>query len=43
MAEWFIVSEFDKEIGLKYLRGMYLKDSKTACNSKEDPPQNIGL
>jgi len=37
------VSEFDKEIGLKYLRGMQLKDSKTACNSKKDQRENIGL
>ena len=38
-----LVSEFDKEIGLDYLRAMRLSDSKTDCNSKIDYHQNIGL
>ena len=38
-----LVSEFDKEIGLDYLRAMHLSDSKTDCNSKKDHYQNIGL
>ena len=38
-----LVSEFDKEIGLDYLRAMHLSDSKTDCNSKKDHHQNIGL
>ncbi|KAF8801692.1 AP endonuclease [Phlegmacium glaucopus] len=35
--------KFDEEIGLKYLCGMHLNDSKAACNSKKDRHQNIGL
>ncbi|KAJ7490901.1 xylose isomerase-like protein [Mycena latifolia] len=31
-----IVADFDQQIGLSYLRGMHLNDSKTACNSKRD-------
>ena len=38
-----LVSEFDKEIGLDYLRAMHLSDSKTDYNSKKDHYQNIGL
>ena len=38
-----LVSEFDREIGLNYLRAMRLSDSKSACNSKEDYHENIGL
>ena len=38
-----LVSKFDKEIGLDYLRAMHLSDSKNGCNSKKDHHQNIGL
>ena len=38
-----LVSEFDKEIGLDYLRAMHLNGSKTDCNSKIDYHQIIGL
>ena len=38
-----LVSEFDKEIGLDYLRAMHLNGSKTDCNSKIDYHQNSGL
>ena len=38
-----LVSEFDKDIGLDYLRAMHLGDSKTDCNSKKDYHQNIAL
>ena len=38
-----LVSEFDKEIGLDYLRAMHLNGSKTDCNSKIDYHQSIGL
>ncbi|KAF9476426.1 AP endonuclease [Pholiota conissans] len=34
---------FDEMIGLKYLRGMHLNDSKTDYNSKKDRHENIGL
>jgi len=39
------VSEFDKEIGLNYLRGMYLSDLQAAPSRylKKDLHQNIGL
>ncbi|KAI0786179.1 xylose isomerase-like protein [Abortiporus biennis] len=34
---------FDREVGLKYLRGMHLNDSKSELNSKKDRHENIGL
>ncbi|KAJ6567064.1 xylose isomerase-like protein [Mycena capillaripes] len=38
-----IVTEFDQHVGLSYLRGMHLNDSKTDCNSKKDRHENIGM
>ncbi|TDL19144.1 AP endonuclease [Rickenella mellea] len=37
------ISLFDEEIGLSYLRGMHLNDSKTPLGSKKDRHENIGL
>lgn len=37
------VAEFDREIGLPYLRGMHLNDSKATLSSKKDRHENIGL
>ena len=37
------VSEFERDVGLQYLRGMHLNDSKGALGSKKDRHQNIGL
>lgn len=37
------MAEFEHEIGLTYLRGMHLNDSKAALNSKKDRHENIGL
>ncbi|KAJ4483695.1 AP endonuclease [Lentinula aciculospora] len=37
------VESFDTHIGLEYLRGMHLNDSKTACGSKKDRHDNIGV
>ncbi|KAJ3892278.1 xylose isomerase-like protein [Lentinula edodes] len=34
---------FDTQVGLKYLRGMHLNDSKTECGSKKDRHDNIGV
>ncbi|KAI8981261.1 xylose isomerase-like protein [Trametes punicea] len=36
-------SEFDREVGIGYLRGMHLNDSKAALGSKKDRHENIGL
>ncbi|KAG6911420.1 hypothetical protein DXG01_016517 [Tephrocybe rancida] len=36
------LGKFDAEVGLSYLRGMHLNDSKTAHNSKKDQHENIG-
>ncbi|KAJ7142105.1 xylose isomerase-like protein [Mycena crocata] len=38
-----IVTDFDAQVGLSYLRGMHLNDSKTDCNSKRDRHENIGI
>ncbi|KAJ6606015.1 xylose isomerase-like protein [Mycena vulgaris] len=38
-----IVTDFDQQVGLNYLRGMHLNDSKTDCNSKRDRHENIGM
>jgi hypothetical protein len=38
-----LVSKFDAEVGLQYLRGMHLNDSKTELGSKKDRHENIGL
>ncbi|KAG2337235.1 AP endonuclease [Suillus weaverae] len=37
------VSTFDTEVGLSYLKGLHLNDSKTALGSKKDRHENIGL
>jgi len=37
------MADFDREIGIQYLRGMHLNDSKTALSSKKDRHENIGL
>ncbi|KAJ3880050.1 xylose isomerase-like protein [Lentinula edodes] len=37
------VELFDAQVGLKYLRGMHLNDSKTECGSKKDRHDNIGV
>ncbi|KAI0638661.1 xylose isomerase-like protein [Trametes polyzona] len=37
------MDEFDREVGIKYLRGMHLNDSKAALGSKKDRHENIGL
>ncbi|KAG6877383.1 hypothetical protein C0993_007903 [Termitomyces sp. T159_Od127] len=34
---------FDADVGLSYLRGMHLNDSKTEHNSRKDRHENIGL
>ncbi|KAJ7932783.1 AP endonuclease [Mycena leptocephala] len=38
-----IVTDFDQQVGLSYLRGMHLNDSKTDYNSKKDRHENIGM
>ncbi|KAJ7718963.1 xylose isomerase-like protein [Mycena maculata] len=38
-----IVADFDAQVGLSYLRGMHLNDSKTEFNSKRDRHENIGM
>ncbi|KAJ7494297.1 xylose isomerase-like protein [Mycena galericulata] len=38
-----IVTDFDQQVGLSYLRGMHLNDSKTECNSRRDRHENIGM
>ncbi|KAF8343392.1 AP endonuclease [Amanita rubescens] len=38
-----MLSEFDEKVGLKYLRGMHLNDSKVDVGSKRDRHENIGL
>lgn len=40
---WHAVELFDTQVGLKYLRGMHLNDSKTECGSKKDRHDNIGV
>ncbi|KAF8065397.1 xylose isomerase-like protein [Lyophyllum atratum] len=37
------LDKFDAEVGLTYLRGMHLNDSKTAHNSKKDRHESIGI
>ena len=39
----FVVMEFERDVGLSYLRGMHLNDSKGALASKKDRHENIGL
>ena len=38
-----IVATFDEQVGLSYLCGMHLNDSKTPLGSKKDRHENIGL
>ncbi|KAL0566766.1 DNA-(apurinic or apyrimidinic site) lyase [Marasmius crinis-equi] len=38
-----MMEKFDVDVGLKYLRGMHLNDSKTECGSNKDRHENIGL
>ncbi|KAJ6630382.1 xylose isomerase-like protein [Mycena sp. CBHHK59/15] len=38
-----VIADFDQQIGLSYLRGMHLNDSKTDCGSKRDRHENIGM
>lgn len=37
------VEKFDEQVGLSYLRGMHINDSKTELNSKRDRHENIGM
>ncbi|KAF6747645.1 xylose isomerase-like protein [Ephemerocybe angulata] len=37
------MKRFEEEIGLKYLCGMHLNDSKTECGSRRDRHENIGM
>ncbi|KAH9832888.1 AP endonuclease [Rhodofomes roseus] len=37
------MAEFERDVGLQYLRGMHLNDSKGTLGSKKDRHQNIGL
>jgi AP endonuclease-1 len=37
------LSTFDTEVGLLYLKGLHLNDSKAALGSKKDRHENIGL
>ncbi|EGO21301.1 hypothetical protein SERLADRAFT_373106 [Serpula lacrymans var. lacrymans S7.9] len=37
------VSDFDTHIGLSYLRGLHMNDSKTPLASKKDRHENIGM
>ncbi|KAE9408628.1 AP endonuclease [Gymnopus androsaceus JB14] len=37
------VQSFDTNVGLEYLRGMHLNDSKTECGSKKDRHDNLGV
>jgi apurinic endonuclease APN1 len=38
-----IIDEFDKIVGLKYLKAIHCNDSKTALNSRVDRHENIGF
>ncbi|EPS98992.1 hypothetical protein FOMPIDRAFT_136203 [Fomitopsis schrenkii] len=37
------MTEFERDVGIQYLRGMHLNDSKGTLGSKKDRHQNIGL
>ncbi|KAF9266355.1 AP endonuclease [Marasmius fiardii PR-910] len=39
----FPVHKLDTDVGLSYLRGMHLNDSKTPCGSNKDRHENIGI
>jgi endonuclease IV len=36
------VEEFDREVGLKYLKAWHINDSKAALGSHKDRHENIG-
>lgn len=38
-----LVTKFNEQVGLSYLRGMHLNDSKADLGSKKDRHENIGL
>ncbi|KAG7090059.1 hypothetical protein E1B28_011676 [Marasmius oreades] len=38
-----MMHKFDTDVGLNYLRGMHLNDSKTPCGSNKDRHDNIGM
>ncbi|KAK2459507.1 hypothetical protein APHAL10511_008491 [Amanita phalloides] len=38
-----MLTEFDQKVGLSYLRGMHLNDSKVDVGSRRDRHENIGL
>lgn len=38
-----VINEFDKVIGLKYLKVIHLNDSKNPCSSHKDRHENIGF
>lgn len=37
-----VMAKFDEIVGLKYLRGMHINDSKSGLGSKADRHANIG-
>ncbi|KII89165.1 hypothetical protein PLICRDRAFT_139470 [Plicaturopsis crispa FD-325 SS-3] len=37
------ISDFDTQVGLAYLRGIHMNDSKTLLGSRKDRHENIGL
>ena len=37
------MAEFERDVGLSYLRGMHINDSKAPLASKKDRHENIGL
>lgn len=36
-----VMTEFEQEVGLKYLKGMHVNDSKAALGSKKDRHENV--
>ncbi|RPD67489.1 AP endonuclease [Lentinus tigrinus ALCF2SS1-7] len=38
-----VLAEFDRDVGMSYLRGMHINDSKAELASKKDRHENIGL
>jgi len=37
-----VMSKFDEIVGIKYLKGMHINDSKSGLSSKADRHENIG-
>lgn len=37
------MDQLDRDVGIQYLRGMHLNDSKTPLDSKKDRHENIGV